>query len=140
MLDRFLNLGASLLFLRMFIRRKQNKSGSYSIQIIDKSSSVYKIVKVMGSSKDEKVLNELTSLAKEEINKITGQQNLEFSYSEDEKFLLNLREGIKKVYVKGPDLLLGKLFNEIGYDLIPNPLFKELVITRLIHPGSKLKT
>jgi transposase len=94
----------------------------------------------MGSSKDEKVLTELTSLAKEEINKITGQQNLEFSYSEDEKFLLNLKEGIKKVYVNGPDLLLGKLFNEIGYDLIPNPLFKELVITRLIHPGSKLKT
>jgi len=38
----------------MFVRKKQNKSGVISVQIIDKSSGKYKVVKTIGSSSDEK--------------------------------------------------------------------------------------
>ncbi len=34
----------------MFVRKKQNKSGVVSIQVIDKSSGKYKVVKTVGSS------------------------------------------------------------------------------------------
>lgn len=40
----------------------------------------------------------------------------------------------------GPELLLGKLFDEIGFDTIKEDLFRHLVITRLCYPASKLKT
>lgn len=35
----------------MFVRKKPNKSGSVSVQIIDKSDG-YKVVKTVGCSKD----------------------------------------------------------------------------------------
>ena len=37
-------------------------------------------------------------------------------------------------------MILGKIFNEVGYNQIPQSLFRHLVITRLVYPGSKLKT
>lgn len=37
-------------------------------------------------------------------------------------------------------MLLGKLFDEIGFDVVKEKLFRHLVITRLIYPVSKLKT
>ena len=40
----------------------------------------------------------------------------------------------------GPELLLGKMFDEIGFKVIREKLFRHLVITRLCYPASKLKT
>jgi len=40
----------------------------------------------------------------------------------------------------GPELVLGKLFDEIGFNAITEDLFRHLVITRLVYPVSKLKT
>jgi len=34
----------------MFVRKKPNKSGSLSVQVIDKSSGTYKVIKTLGSS------------------------------------------------------------------------------------------
>lgn len=36
--------------------------------------------------------------------------------------------------------MLGKLFDEIGFNAIEDELFRHLVITRLVYPVSKLKT
>lgn len=48
--------------------------------------------------------------------------------------------GIESLRLIGPELLLGKLFDEIGFDIIEDTLFRHLVITRLCYPTSKLKT
>jgi len=40
----------------------------------------------------------------------------------------------------GPELLLGKLFDQIGFGAIKEELFRHLVLTRLCYPASKLKT
>ena len=47
----------------MFIRQKRNNSKSISIQIIDKSSGKYKVLKTIGSSKDSKVIEQLIKQA-----------------------------------------------------------------------------
>ena len=39
-----------------------------------------------------------------------------------------------------PELLLGKIFDEIGFNRIKDNLFRDLAITRLVYPVSKLKT
>lgn len=48
--------------------------------------------------------------------------------------------GIKELSLVGPELLLGKLFDEIGFNAIKDELLRHLVLTRLCYPVSKLKT
>ena len=125
---------------RVFIRKKKNKSGSVSIQIIDKSSGKFKIIKVVGCAKNEHQQQDLIRQAHELLPTLTQQSQIDFTFLEDELFLKQLKQGLRKVVVIGPELILGKIFNGIGYHKIPDMLFRQLVITRLIYPGSKLKT
>jgi len=53
-------------------------------------------------------------------------------------FLKNLKNS--QVRVIGPELILGKLFDRIGFNKIKNQMLRDLVITRLVYPVSKLKT
>jgi transposase len=53
---------------------------------------------------------------------------------------LQILEGIEQLTVKGTELLLGKLFLEIGFDKIKDELFRQLVLARLCYPTSKLGT
>jgi len=125
----------------MFIRRKKNKSGSTSIQIIDKSSGKYTVLKTIGCAEsNSRQEQELVHQAQEYISAFTGQCRLDFCYPEDASFLKQLQEGLKKLFVVGPELILGKIFEEVGYHQIPQSLFRHLVLTRLVYPGSKLKT
>ena len=43
----------------MFVRKKKNRSGVISVQVIDKSSGSYKLVKTIGSSADPKTVEKL---------------------------------------------------------------------------------
>jgi len=52
----------------MFIREKPNKSGVISIQIIDKSSGKYRVVKIAGSSKHPLMVQVVLKEAKIQIS------------------------------------------------------------------------
>ena len=72
----------------MFIRKKKNKSGSVSIQIIQKINKKNKLVKTIGSSKDKKEVEFLLNKAYLEIPKIQKQKTLDIEYSKkDSDFL-----------------------------------------------------
>ena len=125
----------------MFVRKKKNKSGVISIQIIDKSRGKYRLIKTVGSSVDEKEIERLFKLGYEQIALLIGQQKLDF----EAKDKLVFREQLKQIpsssiRVVGPELIFGKLFDNIGFNRIKNELFRHLVITRIVHPVSKLKT
>lgn len=124
----------------MFIRKHKNKSGSTSISIIDKSSGRYKVIKTVGCADDEQGENNLVEQAYELFPTLTKQTSIDFTFPEDDIFLTQLRQGLKRIFVVGPELILGKIFDEVGYGGIPQLLFRHLVITRLVYPGSKLKT
>ena len=57
----------------MFVRKKQNKSGSVSIQIISKTSGKYKVFKTIGSSIYPEQIEKYYVQAKNEINKLCNQ-------------------------------------------------------------------
>jgi transposase len=122
----------------MFVRSKKNKSGVISVQIIDKSSGKYKVVKTVGSSAVQLEIEKLIIRANQWIKDHTGV--LEFDFSEELKTTHRILEGIEKLTVKGTELLLGKLFSEIGFGKIKDELFRQLVIARLSYPTSKLGT
>ena len=112
----------------MFIRKKENKSGSVSIQIIDKISGKYKVVKTIGSSQTEGELASLLHQAKKEWNRIQLQTSL-FISDEDailESFLNILSNS--NVRVINPELIFGKIYDSIGFNKIEEKLFRHLVI------------
>jgi len=125
----------------MFVRKKKNKSGSISVQIIDKSQGGYKVVTTIGSSKDKNEINSFIRKAYGKIDDILFQETLPLQTSKDKEILDYLKkESALKVRVSGPEDILGFIFDKIGFKQIEDKLFRYLVITRLIHPASKLKT
>lgn len=122
----------------MFVRKKPNKSGVVSVQIIDKSSGKYKVVKTVGSSADPKQVERLEIIGKQWISQQRGALSLGLDDIQGQADALFDRiEAIKPV---GADLLLGKIFDQIGFSAIDSPLFKSLVLSRIAYPLSKLKT
>lgn len=124
----------------MFVRKKSNKSGVISIQIIDKSSGKYELFRTVGSSSDAETIDRLYLQAKREIDQITGQQQLDFDKHREKELVELFFHHIEGLELAGPELLLGKLFDEIGFNVINDELFRHLVICRLVYPVSKLKT
>ena len=124
----------------MFVRQKLNKSGIISVQIIDKSSGKYQLYETVGSSSDAPEIALLVEKGKGIIRKVSGQQGFNFDIKNEEQLVDLFFEGIKELRLIGPELLLGKLFDEIGFNAIKDDLFRHLVLTRLCYPVSKLKT
>jgi transposase len=124
----------------MFVRKKKNKSGSISVQIITKSKGKYKVVKSLGSSIDPTVIFGLELKAKQEIQRMESNPSL-FVFDKDtliESFLSEVQNA--QIRTIGPELVFGKVFDFIGFNTISEPLFRHLVIARLAFPLSKLKT
>lgn len=121
----------------MFVRRKQNKSGVVSIQIIDKSSGRYRVLKTIGSSSD---FQSIEKLLRQGETWIKEQRGLEIDFDRIDDLFDQFIGGIKQINVVGPELLLGRIFDDIGFNKIKDELFRKLVLARLCYPGSKLKT
>lgn len=95
-------------------------------------------MKSFGSAKTDSESLTLCHHAQEWINHRTGFQELDFSNSDSlVEQLFNSVTSIKRV---GYDLLLGRLFKEIGFDQVKDEIFRELVLARVAFPKSKLKT
>ncbi len=108
-----------------------------SIQVIDKSSGQYKVPKTIGSSSNKKIAEKLFDEGELWIRK---QQGLELDFDNTDDLFEHFIDGIKQISIIGHELLLGKIFNDIGFNKVKDELFKKLVLARLCYPGSKLKT
>jgi transposase len=125
----------------MFIRKKHNNSGSISIQIITKIGRKNKLLKTIGCAKTIREEELLVLLANTEIERLRGMPSLFVEH--DDIVVENFVNGIANDHLQiiGTELILGKIYNKIGFpdDGCPN-YFKNLVLCRLVYPGSKLKT
>ena len=124
----------------MFVRKKKNRSGSISVQIIDKSYGTYRVLKTVGSARDEGDIERLYREAIEEIPRLFNQLTLSLFDQEESKPSHSVEDlSNDDITVIGPELIFGRIFDRIGFNQIPEPLFRDLVISRITHPGSKLK-
>lgn len=122
----------------MFVRKKPNKSGLTSVQVIDKSQGKYRLIKTIGSSKDSFEIDQLVLKGKRFIQEQTGVQEINFTSYKD--IYSEVFSNISSHKLVGIQHVLGKIFDDIGFDAIPDELFKDLVLYRLVYPKSKLKT
>ena len=137
------------------VRKKKNKSGSVSVVIVDRSNRGYRVVETIGCSKDEVEIENLYQKALKRVNEL--ENNLLNLIDKDKKTRkeFELQEIFSKITNDdivpiGDELIYGKIFDKIGcnniFDNLKNIknkkeklfLFKSLVISRLLYPGSKL--
>lgn len=109
-----------------------------SVQVIDKSSGKYKVKKTIGSSAVPDQIAELVVKANKWIEAYKGELKIDLNGLERQAQAV--LDNISQVNVCGIEMLLGKIFDEIGFDKITSPLFKPLVLGRIEHPSSKLRT
>jgi hypothetical protein len=125
----------------MFVRQKPNSSGSISVQVISKSNG-YRVVKTIGTAHDPVEVARLVELGELFIARRSGQYSLFTENQHDNAVILNFVETLGNASIRtvGPELIFGRLFDEIGFAAIPEQLFRDIVIARLVYPTSKLKT
>lgn len=124
----------------MFIRKKKNSSGSISVQIISKSTGKYKVVRTIGCGHTEQEVMKLTYLAKQEIERLSKQAKLFISENDtvvEQVFSFLSNASVRTI---GPEIIFGKIYDHIGFNIIKEDLFRHLVVARLSFPLSKLKT
>jgi hypothetical protein len=123
----------------MFVRKKKNQSGSVSIQIISKNSGKYKVVETIGCSSNDYEIENLLLKANDRLLELEPNLFDFIEFREKKQKLTN-----KDMRVIGDELIFGKLFKDIKCELIDfknikdKEIFKALVISRLLYPGSKL--
>ena len=126
----------------MFVRRKKNKSGSVTVQIVDKSNG-YRIVQVIGTAREQTKIDYFVENARHIIRTSGGKQTELFTYQMPEEIAIRRFLGQlsnEQVRVVGPELVFGRLFDRLGFGSIAEDLFRHIVVARLAYPVSKVKT
>jgi transposase len=122
----------------MYVRKVKNSNGKTYVQIIDKSSGKYRVVKSFGGSADVEVLLTFEKQAEAWIKNHMGK--IEIDFANEQYQFEQFARSIDKLELVGLELLLGKIFDEIGFNKIKDEVFRQLVIYRIAFPKSKLKT
>ncbi|MBU1901568.1 IS1634 family transposase [Patescibacteria group bacterium] len=124
----------------MFVRKLKNRSGSQSVQVIQKIKGKYKVVKTIGSATTWQEIEKLENLARQEIERLYAQPKIFVSQSDEaieQAFALLSNASIRTL---GPEIIFGKIYDSLGFGVVGESLFRHLVIARLAFPLSKLKT
>ena len=125
----------------MFVRKNKNRSGSISIQIVQKINRSNKIVKTVGIANSKKEEELLLIIAKQEIASLQGMESLFIEHDDlvVESFVTSIAN--EHLQIVGSELILGKIYQLFQFpeDGSRN-YFRNLVLCRLVYPGSKLKT
>jgi transposase len=125
-------------FREVFVRQKKNKSGLISVQVIEKRLGKYKVLKTIGSSEDPLAVQALVLQGRDWV--LQKKKATVFDFEQNDKAFEQLFAGITAVKSVGASILLGKIFDSIGFNVIEDELFRKLVISRLCYPVSKLRT
>lgn len=126
----------------MFVRKKRNRSGSISVVVVNKRDGKFVEIKNFGTVRSESETDELVLRAKHWIETYGGQRQLDFDdkrkreREETERVVGNM----DALLINGTQLLLGRIYDEIGFNAITDEVLRHLVLARLSQPRSKLAT
>jgi len=101
----------------MFIREKRNKSGSISVQVLQKTDRKNELLKTIGCSSDPDEVILLKQKARLWISKQSGMQELDFTSGRSEADKANRERGLAKLEKKiQSDRLTKSSINNRGYN------------------------
>ena len=125
----------------MFVRRKNNPSGSISVYVVDKSGGRYTVVRSFGTTKSVAEADLLENRAREFVREQTDESETLFARMDEaqlREYARTLDQG--RIELAGPELVFGALYDRLGLGDGKEPLFRHMVICRLFDPGNKLRT
>lgn len=131
------------LHLRMYIRKKKNRSGSTSIVVVEKRKGIYRELKTIGTSKDISEIESFCQQGKKWISHYFGEQDIFEVHDkaiEEKEVTEYLLSNIENILLNGVQLILNQAFRITGFDAIEDNVFRQLVIARLSQPMSKAAT
>ena len=124
----------------MFVRRKRNASGTCSVQVVMKERGRYVVVRSFGASADEGELSRLEGQAKDFIRTYGGQRVIDFEARTAAEETRYLAGSIRSVIMNGQHLILDRIYDGVGFGELKEDLLRDLVVSRVCCPGSKLAT
>ena len=127
----------------MFVRKKNNPSGVVSVQIIDKSTGRYKVLKTIGSSSDKSRIEALYLQGKKWIAEQQGKRDmfLEHARNREEKEVISgLLDKVENILLNGTQLILNPVYDKVGFNTINDDILRHLVVSRICQPHSKVAT
>ena len=125
----------------MFVRKKKNRSGTVSVVVADKSSGKFKELKTIGVSSDPDEIARLEVKARQWIEGYSGQQALDFDESAQAlREARNTIARIERTLQNTPQVILGHIYDRIGFGAIGDSILRHLVIARVCQPQSKVAT
>lgn len=129
-----------LLSLRMFVRKKKNRSGTVTIVVVDKSHGRFREVHNLGTSSDAHEIEKLEMEAIKWISKYVGQSVLDLWPEERLLPQSEIISSIRDLRQDGTVKLLEQVYCSIGFDSLGDNILRDLTIARVCEPRSKLAT
>src|SRR5690606_26075133 len=127
----------------MFVRKKYNRSGVVSVQILEKVKGKSRLVKTIGSSADPKEVESLIVDGKKWIKAHLGQQDMfeQSNQAQEEQLAFEyVFSNIESILLNGTQLIIERGFKAIGFDVLGDETLRHLVTARLSQPLSKSAT
>lgn len=132
----------------MYIRRKKYPSGNVGIIVVEKISGKMKELTTIGIAKSDEEVEALVKRGQEWIDReqqrrhprldLFGKERIRFEQERmNAERLLN---SITNIAIDGADLILDKVFDNVGFNRIEDDILRKLVKARLSYPASKSAT
>lgn len=118
-----------------FIRRVKTASGAVAVQIMEKQGRRNVLVRHVGSAHSEAELAVLMQAAQDELH--PGQLSFDFAPAD------RVATGVLRVGSKRSALLwhvLERAYADLGFDVLEDEAFKQMVLARIVKPCSKEAT
>lgn len=128
----------------MHIRRLKSRNGNLQIQVVRKIDRKNKVVRHLGTARNELEVKELVSLAEQFIQDQrikSGKLSLfDNRYSTSEMTEILSKFCIRRVLDSGTFNFFYYFYQILDFDKVGNKNFADLVVARIIFPFSKAKT
>lgn len=105
-----------------------------------KNRGRYVVVRSFGSSSDESELSRLEQEANQYIRTYGGQTVIDFDRPDTEEERAHLFSSIQSIVQNGPHMILDRIYDGIGFGGLGSEMLRDLVVSRVCCPRSKLAT
>ena len=127
----------------MFVRKKNNRSGTVSVVIVSKQSGAYKEIRILGTSSKSSEIEEMVRQGNNWLRRQNALPDMFDKYEREKaeretiEYFFN---HIENILLNGTQLILNRVYSLTGFDKINDSILKDLVVARICQPSSKAAT
>jgi len=132
----------------MYIRKKKYPSGNVGIIVVEKINGKMKELITIGIARSDKEVEALVKRGQEWMDReqqrrhprldLFGEERIRCE--QERKNAERLLNSITNIAINGVDLILDRVFDNVGFNRIEDDIFRKLVKARLSYPASKSAT